>query len=193
MRTRRFLNRGPISLGCGPCVTVYPSCTSRSPKKIHLPSRSHNIQPAIHLSLRYYQRLNSAHPSVGAWTPGGKVARGTVTFSMHRQAIKHVPYGVVSGYFVCYNNLFPLQVARRYLLMFCNWWFISDALWMNVSFGLSLKRNVNEGWKVERRNVADQSDCREMTSELDHSLRSSSHAHSSLRLACFAQATPVPL
>lgn len=167
MRTRRFLNQGPDSLGWGPCVTVYPSCTSRSPKKIHRASRLLHHRPSIQLSLCYYQRLNFAHPSVGARTPGGKVVYRYIPYA---STINYGLYGV-STYFVR-RNLF----LRRwlYLLMFCNWWFILE-FFMNESDRSKLREML---WKVERRNVADQSGCRKMTAELDHSVRSSTHAHS---------------
>lgn len=92
-------------------MTVYPSCTSRSPKKIRPTSHSLVSTIGIAISLRYYQRLSFAHQSVGAWTPGGKAALDTVTFSTHRP-IKHVPYGVVSGYFVGASRIIYLSACR---------------------------------------------------------------------------------
>lgn len=55
------------------------------------------------------------------------------------------------------------------------------------------KVDKETGARQIRRHDPDQWDCREMTSELDHSLRSSARAPHLPRLACFAQAPPVPL
>lgn len=73
-RAVRFLNRPRASLGCGPCVTVCSSCTSRSPKKIRAPSRSRALPHSIVVPFTYYQRLWLAHPSVGTRTPIGLAA-----------------------------------------------------------------------------------------------------------------------
>lgn len=108
------------------CVTVYSSCTSRSPKKIHPLSSSRAWLPSIAISLSYYQRLSFAHQSVSGRTSGGKAALPVPLLSLCYRTIKHVPYGSVSSYFVLlsFGYLFVWSAAAgsrtlcRYVLYF---------------------------------------------------------------------------